>query len=176
MVRGGLKLYLVPVPNKTKTPPLRFSTLRYIVSDRVVGSWWVAWSSPLLSPMQTALRRVLAPLHRGVCGSPLSAAAELAPPARTLPPHWKGDNLFDILVKLPNYGVGALVYRTSWVEKGWEPEKFHWRITQTKDFKIVRLLSLRPPSHALSRSCALTLATRKASKTTTFNVGRRTAS
>ena len=28
MVRGGLKLYLVPVPNKTKTPPLRFRSLR----------------------------------------------------------------------------------------------------------------------------------------------------
>ena len=47
-------------------------------------------------------------------------------------------NLFDVLVRQPMYGVGSIVYRTSWAEKGYAPETHHWRITRTKDFKIVR--------------------------------------
>ena len=111
--------------------------------------------------LRGALRRLAPPLQRGAGGARLCATVELAPPVRTLPPHKLGKNLFDILVELPNYGVGAVVYRTSWVEKGWEPEKFNWRITQTKDMKIVRATLPARQRLIFSDSCTCTLLAEK---------------
>lgn len=39
-------------------------------------------------------------------------------------------NLFELASELPNYGVGAKVYRSSWAANGYEPSDYHWTVTK----------------------------------------------
>lgn len=90
--------------------------------------------------MLVALRSVSAVLRRAQVEAirQCSTVESLAPPKRQSP-----FNLFDLLARLPNYGVGSCVYRSSWAAKGYSPETHHWRITRSKDFKIVQLLLIQ---------------------------------
>lgn len=56
-----------------------------------------------------SLRLLARPLERRTCATGTSAVGTL---------HRKGMNLLELLSTLPNKGVGAKVYRESWVAKG----------------------------------------------------------
>ena len=40
------------------------------------------------------------------------------------------DDIFDLCAELPNYGVGARLYREAWAEKDFPPAEFHYLITR----------------------------------------------
>ena len=39
-------------------------------------------------------------------------------------------NLYELASGLPNYGLGAKVYRSSWASKGYAPSDYHWIVTK----------------------------------------------
>lgn len=50
--------------------------------------------------------------------------------APSVPKRARGKNFFEVSMLLPEYGVGAKLYRTVWLRNGWDPQQYHWRITR----------------------------------------------
>jgi small subunit ribosomal protein S34 len=50
--------------------------------------------------------------------------------APEVPPKEPKRNLFEVASELPNYGMGAKLYRSSWAAKGYEPSDYHWTVTK----------------------------------------------
>jgi len=70
---------------------------------------------------------------RSLARSSLVRAEHLCTTAGTDPSAQRrtGSNLFEVVGRLPNYGVGSRVYRASWAEKGYSPETHHWVVKRT---------------------------------------------
>lgn len=87
------------------------------------------------------LRRLRSPplLLRALC-----TAAK--PAVRPLPTRGGYTSLTELCSELRDYGVGSRVYRESWAEKDYDPEKFHWTLVKT--YIVSSRPHTSPRSHA----------------------------